>query len=103
MRGQLTPMERKVVRLLSLGCTVKQVAAMLHRSRHTIDNHKCRAMRKLGVHNLAMLTRRAMELGISGIGDELSADERRALQTAALPSDANGTCGTEVGDSGPRG
>jgi DNA-binding CsgD family transcriptional regulator len=87
-------MERQVVRLVSLGCTVKEVAAVLQRSLHTIDNHKSRAMRKLGVRNLATLTRRAVELGISGIGDELSADERHALSAARRQVASNRPAGS---------
>ena len=77
---KLTSMERRVVRLVSLGCTVKQVAAILGRSVHTVDNHKTRAMRKLGVHNLAQLTREAIKLGITSLEDRLDSRESALLK-----------------------
>ncbi len=77
---KLTPMERRVVRLVSLGCTVKQVAAILGRSVHTVDNHKTRAMRKLGVHNVAQLTRQAIKLGISSLDDCLDVQEQSLVE-----------------------
>ncbi len=77
---KLTPMERRVVRLVSLGCTVKQVAVILGRSVHTVDNHKTRAMRKLGVHNVAQLTRQAIKLGISSLDDSLDSQEQTLVR-----------------------
>lgn len=65
-----------MARLISLGCTVAQAAAILYRSPNTVDNHKSSAMKKLGTHNLAEFTRRVIQLGISGQDDELDADER---------------------------
>ncbi len=71
----LSKMERKVVRLVALGCSVKKAAEILDRSVHTIDNHKTRAMRKLGVHNSVELTRHAIRFGISPLEDQLTAVE----------------------------
>lgn len=58
---QLTRREMDVFLLLAQGRSVKQCAAELGVSQHTVDNHKSRLMRKLGVHksiDLAILARR---------------------------------------------
>ena len=75
----LTQMEKHVLRLISLGCTVKETAAILERSPNTIDNHKTHIMRKLRVNDLAMLTRRAIQLKVSSLHDRLTRGERRRL------------------------
>ncbi len=88
---KLTPMERRVVRLVSLGCTVREVAAILGRSVHTVDNHKTRAMRKLGVHNLAQLTREALRLGITSLEDHLTEEELLRAEGEPPAQDPPGT------------
>jgi|GEM_PF-4303030 len=40
----LTPRQVEVVRLLSLGCTVKETSKLLGLAAATVDNHKSRAM-----------------------------------------------------------
>ncbi len=72
----LTEMEERVLRLISLGCTIKKTAAILGRSPSTIDGHKSNIMRKLRVHNLPMLTRRALQLKVSSLDDALTRSER---------------------------
>ncbi|MBI3462830.1 MAG: helix-turn-helix transcriptional regulator [Planctomycetes bacterium] len=81
----LTRMQRQVVRLCALGCTVREIALILDLSPSTIDNHKARAMAKAQVTNLAMLTRFAIQEGISPIGDALTAEERAKLEGALGP------------------
>jgi DNA-binding CsgD family transcriptional regulator len=73
----LTPRETEIVRLLSLGCTVKEAAAVLKLAPSTVDNHKLRAMAKLGTNKLALLTRIAIHQRISPLGDRLSLTEKR--------------------------
>lgn len=75
----LSGMERKVTRLVTLGCTGPEVAAILDRSLHTVINHKNRAMAKLGVHNAAALTRHALALGVTTLADALTAEELAIL------------------------
>ena len=72
----LTEMQHRVLRLISLGCTIKKTAAILGRSPSTIDGHKALIMRKLGVHDLPMLTRRALDLNVSSLDDALTRGER---------------------------
>ncbi len=79
----LPTMQRAVVRLLSLGCSVAEAARILGISERTADNHKSRAMARLGIHKMAALTRFAIESGISPPGDTLSSDERNSLVNGA--------------------
>ena len=77
MSEQLTQRETEVVRLISLGCTVKEAAAILRLAPSTVDNHKSRAMKKMGTDKLALVTRLALKLEISSMKDKLTAMEKR--------------------------
>jgi DNA-binding CsgD family transcriptional regulator len=77
MRIDLTPREKEVIRLVSLGCTVKEAAAILKLSPSTVDNHKWRAMTKLGTDKLALVTRLALKLRLTTLTDKLSLAEKR--------------------------
>lgn len=77
MRIVLSERERQVVRLISLGCTVEESAKILGLSPNTVDNHKSRAMAKLGVDKTALLVRRAIKQRISPLNDRLTALEKR--------------------------
>jgi len=78
MRVELTQRHKQVVRLLSLGCTVKEAARILKISPSTVDNHKTAAMARLGTDKLALLTRLAIKLRISKLNDKLTPREKRA-------------------------
>ena len=58
----LTPRETDVVRLLSKGCTYRQVAVCLGISGHTVTSHIKNAYRKLDVHTAAAAVMRAVQL-----------------------------------------
>jgi len=75
----LTPRHREVVRLISLGCTVPEVAAILDIEPSTVDNHRQAAMRTLGVSKAALLTRIAIKHRVSSLSDELTRSEKRKL------------------------
>lgn len=77
MRDALSARERQVVRLISLGCTVEEAARVLGLSPNTVDNHKSRAMAKLGVDKTALLVRRAIKARISLLNDRLTPGEKR--------------------------
>jgi DNA-binding CsgD family transcriptional regulator len=77
MSNELTQREREVVRLVSLGCSVKEAAAILRLAPSTVDNHRSRAMTKLGTDKAALLTRLAIKKRISGLNDKLSLAEKR--------------------------
>ena len=73
----LTPREEEILRLVSLGCTVKEAAAVLDVAPSTADNHKARLMAKLGTDKAALLTRLAIKMGVSSMTDKLDAKEKR--------------------------
>jgi len=77
MSPYLTEREREVVRLVSLGCTVKEAAAILKLAPSTVDNHKARAMAKLGTDKIALVTRLAIKMRISSMKDTLTNAEKR--------------------------
>jgi len=60
----LTAREREVVRLIADGHKLAEIAQLLSRSVATVRAHKASAMRKLGVHSTAELTRAALDRGI---------------------------------------
>jgi DNA-binding CsgD family transcriptional regulator len=77
--ASLTPRLRQVVRLASLGCTLRDIGAILDISPNTVDNHRTRAMRILGVDRTALLTRAAIKQRVSSLNDELTSSEKRKL------------------------
>ena len=62
--ANLTPREMEVLRLIAAGNTVKDCADILDLAPSTVDNHKSRLMKKLGVHKVTELTRLAVREGI---------------------------------------
>ena len=75
--ARLTPRQREVVRLASLGCTITEIAAILDVAPSTVDNHRSRAMHVLAIDRAATLTRVAIKYKVSSIDDELSPLEQR--------------------------
>jgi DNA-binding CsgD family transcriptional regulator len=73
----LTPREEQILRLVSLGCSVKEAAAIMDVAPSTADNHKARLMAKLGTDKAALLTRLAIQHGVSPMSDRLTASEKR--------------------------
>lgn len=65
----LAPREREVLRLVAAGLTSGAIATRLGVSTHTVDTHRRNLMRKVGLHNVADLTRYAIREGLA------SADE----------------------------
>ncbi len=64
--AQLTPRERDVLRGVSRGLTNKAIAGELGISRRTVEAHRESLMRKLAIHNVAGLTRFALDAGVTG-------------------------------------
>ena len=75
----LSPRQRQIVRLTSLGCTSHEIATILSMSRWTVENHQFQAKERLGVSKAAVLTRVAIKHKISPLDDKLSAAEERKL------------------------
>jgi DNA-binding NarL/FixJ family response regulator len=60
----LTRRETELLALLAQGLTLKKCSQRMGISINTVDNHKTRLMRKLGVHKTVDLTRLAMREGL---------------------------------------
>jgi DNA-binding NarL/FixJ family response regulator len=61
---QLTPREREVVQLVAEGHTNSGIARLLNISMKTVERHRANLMAKLDVHDVAGLTRVAIEHGL---------------------------------------
>jgi DNA-binding NarL/FixJ family response regulator len=61
---KLTPRETELLALLAQGLTLKKCSQQMGISINTVDNHKTRLMRKLGVHKSVDLARLAMREGL---------------------------------------
>ena len=57
--------EREVLQLLAEGKTTKQVGNRLHISPKTVEAHRLRIMDKLGIDNIAKLTKYAIQEGLT--------------------------------------
>jgi DNA-binding NarL/FixJ family response regulator len=65
LRSKLTERQQEVLRLLSEGKSIKEAAAILKVCAKTVEFHKYRIMKELGVRTNAEMTKRAVRLGIS--------------------------------------
>jgi DNA-binding CsgD family transcriptional regulator len=77
MKSPLTPRQTEVVRLVSLGCTSQEIAAILGLAVSTVDNHKATAMAVLGTDKSTLLTRLAIKLKITSANETLTPAEKR--------------------------
>jgi len=60
----LTDREREILQLVAESHSTKEIAAKLGISAKTVDNHRTNLMRKLDLHDVASLTRHALEVGL---------------------------------------
>jgi DNA-binding NarL/FixJ family response regulator len=60
----LTVREREILQLVAESHSTKEIAAKLGISVKTVDNHRTNLMRKLNLHDVASLTRYALEVGL---------------------------------------
>ncbi len=60
----LTDREREILQLIAESNSTKDIAAKLTISMKTVDNHRTNLMRKLNLHDVASLTRYALETGL---------------------------------------
>lgn len=65
----LSPREREVLKLIAMGRTNQEIAALLHVSPSTVQTHRARVMEKLGVHTRSELVNYALRRGIVSAGD----------------------------------
>lgn len=61
----LTSREREVLQLVAEGHTTKEIANILNLSTKTIDSHREHIMEKLGIRNIAGLTKYAIREGLT--------------------------------------
>lgn len=66
----LTDREREVLILIAEGGSNKDIAGALGLSVKTVDNHRCSMMRKLDLHNVAAITRFAIQRGLVNLNYE---------------------------------
>lgn len=64
----LTKREREILRLIAESNSTKKIAEKLNISIKTAENHRTNLMRKLDLHDVAGLTRYAINQGIVGFG-----------------------------------
>ena len=60
----LTASEMRVLRLIVQGMSNREIAQSVHRSVRTVEGHRARLMRKLGVENSVELVKRAAVMGL---------------------------------------
>ena len=60
----LTEREREIVRMVADGKMSKEIAKILNLSHRTVENHRAKIMQKVGVHEVASLTRWCIEAGL---------------------------------------
>ena len=65
---QLTARQREILRAVASGLSTKEIASRLSLSEKTVANHRARIMERLGVHDVAGLTRYAISLGLVDSG-----------------------------------
>jgi len=63
-KADLTPKQRVVLKLIAEGLSTKQVAIRLTLSPKTVEHYRTQLMRRLGLRDVASLTRYAMRSGL---------------------------------------
>lgn len=63
---ELSPREAEVLRLIALGHTSVEIAVKLRLSRRTVETHRARILRKLGLRTRADLVQFALSRGLIG-------------------------------------
>ena len=66
----LTNNEMRILRLIIEGKSSKEIANMFHRSIRTVEVHRARIMKKLGVNNLIDLVKRVVLMGLVDITND---------------------------------
>ena len=63
----LSSREREVLQLLSEGKSTKEISLILNLSMKTVASHRFQIMEKLGIHNIAELTKFAVREGLTDL------------------------------------
>ncbi len=61
--GKLTPRLREMLQLIANGYSTKQIASHLKISTKTVEFHRSRLAKQLGIYPIALLTRYAVRVG----------------------------------------
>lgn len=62
--ARLTAREREVLQMIAEGCSNREIAGRLHITIKTVEAHRAHVMDKLGLRNIAELTRYAVRIGM---------------------------------------
>jgi DNA-binding NarL/FixJ family response regulator len=65
--GSLTAREREILQLIAESYSTKEIALKLQVSTKTAENHRTNLMKKLNLHDVASLTRFAIEHGLTNL------------------------------------
>lgn len=63
-KGTITPRQQEVLKLISRGLTMKEIASQLNISTRTAESHKYEMMQALGVETTADLIKYSLKLGL---------------------------------------
>lgn len=77
----LTPREREVLVQIAEGLSNKEIASVLGLGVRTVETHRDRLMRKLGIHSVAGLTKFAIRHGLSAVSEPVHAGVAPAAAT----------------------
>ena len=64
----LSPRQREVLKLVAQGQSTKEIARLLDVSIKTVETHRSRLMRQLGIHDVTGLVRYAIRMGLVTMG-----------------------------------
>jgi DNA-binding NarL/FixJ family response regulator len=62
--SRLTDRERAVLQMIAEGLSNKKMSSRLCIATKTVEHHRAQVMQKLGIHDVATLTRYAIRLGL---------------------------------------
>jgi DNA-binding NarL/FixJ family response regulator len=66
---RLTPRQREVLQLIAEGRANREIAALLHVSVKTVENHRAHLMKALDLHSTAELTQYAIRKGVISLDE----------------------------------
>jgi DNA-binding NarL/FixJ family response regulator len=64
----LTPRQREILQLIAEGRSTREIAQRLHVSVKTVETHRAQLMDRLGIRDVAGLTRYAIRIGLVSDG-----------------------------------
>ena len=82
-RENLTPRECDIIRLSARGLRAKEIAGRLSLSIKTVQNHRYRVMKKLGLRNTSALINYALENGLVEQADSEDGTDTESASTGA--------------------